>query len=106
MPLEQARALVRREWEAAGDAAAANGAPLKSRHVAGLLALFLGFLGVHRMYLGNVSAAIVLPLFFVFTFTSFFGIPSLIIGVIEGIMLLQNSTPSYARDARGVPLGD
>ncbi|WP_138443435.1 NINE protein [Sinomonas susongensis] len=104
MPLEQAKALVRREWEAAGDAAAASGAPLKSRKVAGLLAIFLGCFGIHRMYLGSGALGFLLLLFCLLTSFFLFGVPSLIIGIVDGVKILRGVNPEFQRDSRGLPL--
>lgn len=64
------------------------GAP-KSRIAAGVLALLLGGLGVHKFYLGNIGLGIVYLLFF-WTF-----IPA-IIGFIEGIIYLVQSDEEFA----------
>ena len=57
---------------------------MKNKTTAGLLALFLGGLGVHQFYLGNGGKG-ALYLFFCFT-----GIP-LIISIFDGISLLTMS---------------
>ncbi|MFQ6155637.1 NINE protein [Micrococcus luteus] len=103
LTLEAAKALVVREWEEAGDRAAAQGVPPKSRKVAGLLAIFLGSLGIHRMYLGDVLLGVVLALVCVISIGFLFGVPTLVLGVVEGILLLRNA-PAYKRDARGMLL--
>ncbi|MDE6275148.1 MAG: TM2 domain-containing protein [Clostridia bacterium] len=54
---------------------------MKSKVVAGILAILLGGIGVHKFYLGKIGMGI---LYLVFCWT---GIPS-IIGLIEGIMYL------------------
>lgn len=64
-----------------------TGAP-KSRIVAGILALLLGGIGVHKFYLGNVGLGIVYLIFF-WTF-----IPA-IIGLIEGIIYLVQSDEEF-----------
>lgn len=61
----------------------------KSRVAAGLLAIFLGGLGVHKFYLGEVGLGVVY-LVFVWTF-----IPALI-GFIEGIIYLTMSDEAFA----------
>ncbi len=58
--------------------------PLKSKLVAGLLAIFLGGLGIHKFYLGKVGAGIVY-LLFCWTY-----IPA-IVGFIEGIVYLASN---------------
>lgn len=54
---------------------------LKSKVVAGVLALFLGGLGIHKFYCGRIGTGIVYLIFF-WTF-----IPA-IVGFIEGIIYL------------------
>lgn len=53
----------------------------KSKVVAGILALFLGGLGVHRFYLGNIGLGI---LYLLFCWT---GIPAMV-AFIEGLVFL------------------
>ncbi len=53
----------------------------KNQVLAGLLAIFLGWIGVHKFYLGRIGMGIVYVLFFWTT------IPA-IIGIIEGIIYL------------------
>ena len=65
------------------DGYAANGMPIKSRVAAGLLALFLGGIGVHKFYCGHIGLGVIYLLFF-WTF-----IPS-IIALIEGIIYLTS----------------
>lgn len=73
-----------------------SGKPLKSKIAAGLFALFLGGIGVHKFYLGNVSAGVLYLLFF-WTFIPAF------IAFIEGIIYLtyhgsdEQFTERYAR---------
>jgi len=64
--------------------------PAKSRVTAGVLALLLGFLGVHKFYLGQIGLG-VLYLIFAWTF-----IPALI-AFIEGILYLVMSDEEFAR---------
>lgn len=59
-------------------AVAENG---KSKLVAILLAVFLGFIGGHKFYLGQVGMGILYAVFF------WTGIPA-IVGLIEGVLLL------------------
>lgn len=56
----------------------------KSKIVAGLLAFFLGALGVHKFYLGCNKAGIIMLLCF-FPGMLLFGIPTIIVGVIAFI---------------------
>ncbi len=69
------------------DALAPNG---KSKLAAGLFALFLGGLGIHKFYLGRIGWGIV---YLVFCWTC---IPA-IIGIIEGILLLTMSQSDFNR---------
>ena len=68
----------------------------KSKLTAGLLAIFLGTLGIHNFYLGYTGKGI--AQIFVTLFTCGFGA---IWGLIEGIMIL---TGSINTDAEGNPL--
>lgn len=61
----------------------------KSHIVAGILALFLGGLGIHKFYMGKIGLGI-LYLLFCWTF-----IPG-IIGFIEGIIYLFDSDEKFA----------
>jgi TM2 domain-containing membrane protein YozV len=69
---------------------------IKSKTVAGVLAILLGGIGVHKFYLGNVGVGIIY-LIFAWTF-----IPE-IIGIVEGIIYLTFSgtdeefTAKYSR---------
>ena len=76
------------------------GAPAKSRIAAGVLGILLGWLGIHRFYLGYTGIGIAQVLIS----CSCYGIViSSIWGLIEGIMIL---TGSFDRDAQGRPLRD
>jgi TM2 domain-containing membrane protein YozV len=70
----------------------AYGAP-KSRIVAGVLALLVGGIGVHKFYLGKVGLGI-LYILFVWTF-----IPA-IIAFIEGIIYLVQDDKTFAQKQR------
>jgi TM2 domain-containing membrane protein YozV len=70
----------------------------KSKLVAGLLGILLGGLGVHRFYLGYVAIGIAQILVTLVTF----GIIGWLWGMIEGILILTNST--ITTDAEGRPL--
>lgn len=63
--------------------------PLKSKLVAGLLAIFLGCFGIHKFYLGKIGSGIIYLLF------SWTGIPA-IIGVIEGIIYLCSNDENFS----------
>jgi TM2 domain-containing membrane protein YozV len=60
----------------------------KSRVTAGVLAILLGGLGVHKFYMGKIVIGIIYLLF------CWTGIPS-IIGLIEGILYLVKSDDEF-----------
>ena len=62
----------------------------KSKVAAGLLAIFLGGLGIHKFYLGKVGWGIV---YIIFSWT---WIPA-IVGIIEGIVYLSMSDKEFHR---------
>lgn len=62
--------------------------PIKSKIVAGILALLLGSLGVHKFYLGQTGKGI---LYLIFCWTY---IPS-ILGFIEGLMILCSNDENF-----------
>ena len=62
--------------------------PLKSKVAAGVLAIFLGGLGIHKFYLGKIGLGI---LYLIFCWTY---IPSFI-GFIEGIIYLASSDRNF-----------
>ncbi len=77
----------------------------KSKMAAGLLAIFLGTLGIHNFYLGNTSKGV---LQIALTFGGFLtcGLTSISCGIwalVEGIMILSGS---INEDADGNPLRD
>lgn len=74
----------------------------KSKMAAGLLGIFLGYLGVHNFYLGYTGKAVAQLLISVLTCGAG-SIVSGIWGLIEGIQIL---TGSIATDAQGNPLKD
>jgi TM2 domain-containing membrane protein YozV len=63
---------------------------LKNKVVAGILAILLGGLGIHKFYLGKLGQGI---LYLIFAWTA---IPS-IIGLIEGILYLVQSDEEFNR---------
>lgn len=67
----------------------ANG-PIKSKLAAGLFAILLGGIGVHKFYLGRIGLGIVYALFW------WTWIPS-IIGLIEGILYLSQSDEEFSQ---------
>ncbi len=85
-------------------------APLaKSKLTAGLLGIFLGWLGIHRFYLGYQNIAIAqLAVGLIGLFLSPFTcglilLAAAIWGIIDGVMIL---TGSLATDGQGNPLGE
>jgi TM2 domain-containing membrane protein YozV len=74
----------------------------KSRVAAGLLAIFLGTLGIHNFYLGRNGIA-VLQLLLTVLSLGFLAFGVAVWALIEGILILTSS-PSFATDAKGVPL--
>ena len=76
-----------------------HGAP-KQMIIAALLALVLGYLGVHNFYLGHTNRGII-QLILTITFIGSF--ISMIWAFVEFILILMRSG-QYAYDARGVPL--
>lgn len=62
--------------------------PIKNKMVAGILAIFLGGLGIHKFYLGQMGMGIVYLLF------CWTGIPELI-GFIEGIVYLCSNDYNF-----------
>lgn len=61
----------------------------KSRVAAGVLAILLGDIGVHKFYMGKIGMGI---LYLLFCWT---GIPALV-GLIEGIIYLTESDEKFA----------
>lgn len=72
----------------------------RSRLVAGLLGIFLGGMGIHRFYLGNIGIGVVQIIVTLVTF----GLGS-IWGFVEGIMILARAK-SFSADADGLPLAN
>lgn len=62
--------------------------PIKSKVVAGILAILLGGIGIHKFYLGKIGSGI---LYILFCWT---GIPA-VIGLIEGIMYLCSNDENF-----------
>ena len=67
---------------------------LKSRTTAGILAILLGYLGIHKFYLGKIGMGILYLAFF------WTGVPA-IIGIVEGIIYLTQTDQQFAQ-AQGV----
>ncbi len=77
---------------------------LKSKLAAGLLAIFVGSLGIHNFYLGYTGKAIAQLLLTVVGWIIIFGpVVSAVWALVEGIMIL---TGSIYQDAEGRPLRD
>lgn len=74
----------------------------KSKLAAGLLGIFLGYLGVHNFYLGYTGKAIAQLLLTLLTFGIGATISS-VWGLIEGVLIL---TGSIDKDANNIPLRD
>jgi TM2 domain-containing membrane protein YozV len=69
----------------------------KSKIAAGLLALFLGGLGIHKFYLGATGAGVIMLVLWVFGWI-LLGIPTAIISLIafiEGIIYLTKSDEEF-----------
>lgn len=76
----------------------------KSRLAAGLLAIFLGGLGIHNFYLGRVGRGVVQLLITVLSLG--FLAPLVWVWVLVEAILILTRSPSFATDARGIPLRD
>lgn len=76
----------------------------KSRLAAGLLAIFLGGFGIHNFYLGRIGIGVLQLLLTVLSLG--FLAPLVWIWVIVEAILIFTRSPSFATDARGIPLGD
>ncbi len=74
----------------------------KSKLAAGLLGIFLGYLGVHNFYLGNTGKAVAQLLITVLTCGAGATVTG-IWGLVEGIMILCGN---INKDAKGIPLKD
>jgi TM2 domain-containing membrane protein YozV len=61
---------------------------MKNKMVAGILAILIGGLGVHKFYLGNIMPGVVYLLF------CWTGIPS-ILALIEGIIYLMDTDEAF-----------
>lgn len=79
------------------------GPQAKSRLAAGLLGIFLGWLGIHRFYLGYTGIGVTMLLLSVLSL----GVLSPFIavwGLVEGILYLTANGGSYSVDSTGRPL--
>jgi hypothetical protein len=80
---------------------------LRSRVLAGLLGVFLGGLGLHRMYLGYWRRGFAMLAVFVVGGFFTLGLATLVVCVVgftEGLLYLSMRRGRFARDARGRPL--
>ena len=71
-----------------------NTEPTKDKLVAGLLAIFLGTLGIHKFYLGYTKSGVIMLLVSLFTF----GVGATVMAVIaliEGILYLTKSDAEF-----------
>ncbi len=69
---------------------------MKNKYVAGILAILLGDLGIHKFYLGKIGWGIVYLLFY------WTGIPA-IVGLIEGIIYLCTDEETFQVKYCGMP---
>jgi TM2 domain-containing membrane protein YozV len=74
----------------------------RSRRTAGLLAIFLGWLGVHRFYLGFTGIGLLMLLLTVLS-AGLLGPLIAIWGIVEGILIFRGAR-SYSHDAHGLAL--
>jgi len=71
-----------------GQQPTATGKPRKDKVAAGVLAILLGGLGIHKFYLGQIGLGIV---YLIFCWT---GIPT-IIGIVEGVIYLTKTQEEW-----------
>jgi hypothetical protein len=79
----------------------------RSRVTAGLLGVFLGGLGLHRLYLGYWRRGLTMLAIFVIGGFFTLGLASLVVGAwgfAEGLLYLSVRRGRFARDAHGRPL--
>jgi TM2 domain-containing membrane protein YozV len=76
----------------------------KSKIVAGLLGIFLGYIGVHNFYLGYTKRGVAQVLLTVLSCGVLSGV-SAIWGLIEGILYITGHE-KYKTDAYGIELGE
>ena len=85
---------------------ASYGAGSKSRTTAGILAILLGGIGIHKFYLGRTNPGIIMSVVFGVSFCSsfvfilpFFACIALsIIGLVEGIILLGKTDAQFQQE--------
>ena len=76
-----------------------GGGPTKSKVAAGLLAIFFGYLGAHKFYLGHTGAGVLILLLNLFLWWTII-VPAIIelVCFIEGIIYLVKSDEEFQRD--------
>ena len=87
-------------------AAPPYGTSAKSKTTAGILAILIGGIGVHKFYLGRTNPGIIMAVVFGVCFCSsfvfilpFFGCMALgIIGLVEGIIMLSKSDAQFQQE--------
>ena len=67
---------------------------MKSRTVAGLLAIFLGYLGIHKFYLGYTTEGVIMLLVSLLS-GGILGLIVWVVAVIEGITYLTRSDAEF-----------
>lgn len=78
----------------------------RSKIVAGLLAIFVGSLGIHNFYLGFAKRGTIQLLISVLSFGILAAISG-VWGIVEGILILCSKPgEKWHQDARGVELSD
>lgn len=94
---KKAQLLARSEQrEAAQEAAAEAAASPKNKIAAGLLAIFLGALGIHKFYLGYTSAGVIMLLVTLLGWIVLIGpLGMAVIALIEGITYLTKSDEQF-----------
>ena len=100
---EQAQPNYQERWQQFGNQASAamddvfsNGPSGKSRGVAGLLALFLGSVGLHYFYLGKTNAGILFLLVFLLS-CSILGVVTWIISIIQAVLFFTSTQEEFER---------
>ena len=81
---------------AAMDDVFSNGPSGKSRGVAGLLALFLGGVGLHYFYMGKTTAGVIFLLATIVTCGAL-GLVAHIISIIQGVLFFTSSQEEFER---------
>jgi TM2 domain-containing membrane protein YozV len=77
-----------------------EGSGEKTRLVTGLLAIFLGWLGIHKFYLGYNKEGLIMILISLLAGTVTCGVATAVIsviGIVEGVMYLTKSDDEFAQ---------